>query len=101
MCKHINAKLTITWGEQANITGPNVDTYKIIPGSLTVRLDSCPDCGLKGSLSLIFTTRDGWEDRWPQWLKQRVSALATGYQSIRYHRTPAPPAAADQESSTQ
>lgn len=79
-CRHPNIRLTISWGEQAFTTGPDVETYRIQPASLIVRVVGCPDCGLTGN---VYTSMDNWEDRWPNWLKDRVRKLAYRYDTIR------------------
>jgi hypothetical protein len=85
MCKHPNVKLTISWTVDMFTEGPEVLSSVIQNASLRAAVN-CPDCGLRGN---TYTTmgepgmQKSWQDRWPQWLSNRMRQLAHGNASLR------------------
>jgi hypothetical protein len=86
MCKHPNAKLTISWTVDMITEGPEVLSSQVQRASLRAVVVTCPNCFLRNN---VYTTmgepglQASWQDRWPKWLSDRVRQLAHGNASLR------------------
>jgi hypothetical protein len=78
-CNHPDVHLTISWVVEMSSVGPEVMGSQVQDGSLRVVV-SCPDCKQSGN---VYTSVNGWRERWPTWLCNRVRQLAEGNPTLR------------------